>query len=201
MSDSKCSTPSLKEVRNSKLQQLVRKYVSRYGHSTPPLKLGKSALGTQDITAGNGSELEISAALMQASGTEQPHAQRNLITQTLDALPPTYQRSSIPENAILENLGSMKPESEIEGMLCSQILALHSQSMYFMSRVNIPDLPEELRDRNVNRVRKLTGLFFEGVKLLNKIKKPDQKIQVQHVHVSDGGQAIIGDVGKRGGCE
>jgi hypothetical protein len=95
----------------------------------------------------------------------------------------------------------MKPESEIEGMLCSQILALHSQSMYFMSRVNIPDLPEELRDRNVNRVRKLTGLFFEGVKLLNKIKKPDQKIQVQHVHVSDGGQAIIGDVGKRGGCE
>ena len=194
------SPRTVKEVRKSKAQQLIREFISQYGNAPPSLQPGKSASGSQDITSGDGTDLEINAALMQATGTVQPHAQRHLIMQTLSALPNLYEKSKIPENALLENLGTMKPQSELEGMLCSQILALHNQSMYFMSRMVHPKMPEELKDRNLNRVKKLSNLFFQGVKLLNKIKKPDQKIQVQHVHVSDGGQAIIGDGKKGGGC-
>ncbi len=60
----------------------------------------------------------------------------------------------------------------------------------------------EVAKFRTNRLQKLMTLFFKQVDCLNRYRNrsKDQVIQVQHVNVEDGGQAVVGNI-KTGGSD
>ena len=86
----------------------------------------------------------------------------------------------------------MAPQDVYEGMLCSRLIALNNQTMYFMNKSANPDANTQTIDLNVNRVAKFTRLYNETLEtLLRYRRKGEQKVTVQHVNVNNGGQAIV----------
>ena len=85
----------------------------------------------------------------------------------------------------------------MEGMLASQMIALHNMDMDCAGRAMNKEQTFEGRDMNMRHATKLMNAFSNAVGTLDKHRgKGQQKITVehQHVQVEAGGQAIIGDV-------
>mgnify|MGYP003633568692 CR=1 FL=1 len=98
-------------------------------------------------------------------------------------------------NSILPMLLDIAPRDALEGMLAVQMIATHNMSMEMAMRVMLPDQTSEGVDMNVNRANKLMRTFTTQIETLQKYRnKGQQTIQVQHVTVNDGGQAIVGNL-------
>ena len=94
--------------------------------------------------------------------------------------------------ATQDALVAMKPNDIFEGMLCGRLWALHNQAMNYMSRAAQPDATTATIDLNINRATKLMRVHTETLDALNKHRrKGEQRVTVQHVNVSNGGQAIV----------
>ena len=88
-------------------------------------------------------------------------------------------------------------------MLGSEMIASHEAAMSFLSRATNPEQPTANIDLNVARATRLMRLFNEQLDAWAKLrgKSGQQKVTVEHVHVHQGGQAIVGTVtsGRPGG--
>lgn len=98
-------------------------------------------------------------------------------------------------NASFAMMRGINPKDELEGMLALQMVATHNMAMEMAERCLIKGQTVDGVDRNVNRMTKLTRSFTTQMEALNRYRgKGQQKMTVEHVHVNEGGQAIIGDV-------
>ena len=103
-------------------------------------------------------------------------------------------------NIVIAALHGIKPKDELEGMLAVQMVGVHNLAMEFMKRAMLPEQTGEGVDCNVNRATKLLRTFTAQIEALNRHRgKGQQKVTVKHVHVNEGGQAIVGVVGRGGG--
>ena len=93
------------------------------------------------------------------------------------------------------------PRDALEGMLAMQMVATHNVAMEMLRRMLIPDQPAEIVNKLSNQANKLLRVFCEQVDTLNTYrgKTTEQRMTVEHVHVHEGGQAIVGNVSKTGG--
>jgi hypothetical protein len=67
-------------------------------------------------------------------------------------------------------------------------------------RAMLPDNSFDQRHGNLNSANKLSRTYSTLVEALNRHRgKGQQKMTVEHVHVYEGGQAIVGNVETRGG--
>jgi hypothetical protein len=90
---------------------------------------------------------------------------------------------------------ALEPRDSIEQLLIGQMIATHNMAMEMSSRAIIPEQTFEGVDANVNRVTKLMRTFTAQVDTLKKYRTGGkQTIQVQHVNVNEGGQAVVGSV-------
>ena len=95
--------------------------------------------------------------------------------------------------AAIEALEAMQPKDIHELMLCIQILSLHRQGMNYMFRLSKAD--GGFVDRYLNASAKLLRLHGEKLEALNRYRrKGHQVVQVEHVHVHQGAQAVIGNI-------
>jgi hypothetical protein len=95
-------------------------------------------------------------------------------------------------NALKEALIELQPQDMIEGMWCSRLLVLHDQSIDLMRKAKDATLFHQ-KEFYYNSATKLMRLCNETLDALNKHRrKGEQKVTVQHVNVSNGGQAIVG---------
>ncbi|MBV9825128.1 MAG: hypothetical protein JO001_05580 [Alphaproteobacteria bacterium] len=97
---------------------------------------------------------------------------------------------------------AVKPADELEGMLAAQLVAVHSAAMEAYRRAMISEQTAYGRDSNLKHAVKLSRVYTELLQALGKHRgKGQQKVTVEHVHVHQGGQAIVGAVatGGRGG--
>ena len=102
--------------------------------------------------------------------------------------------------AVVASLKGINPKDELEGMLAAQMVATHAASMECFRRAMIEGQPCESRDANLNYASKLTRTYTTQIEALKKYRsKGEQKMTVEHVHVHNGGQAIVGDVHQRVG--
>ena len=102
--------------------------------------------------------------------------------------------------AAIEAMIGIKPQDEIEGMIGAQLIACHNASMECYRRGMLPDQSVETRQANLNSANKLSRTYTSLVESLNRHRgKGQQKVTVEHVHVHDGGQAIVGNVDSQGG--
>ncbi len=101
-------------------------------------------------------------------------------------------------NGVMATMKAINPADELEAMLAVQMVGTHFLSMKMMGRAIHNDNPDIVRDQ-INRVTKLSRTFIAQMEALNKHRgKGQQKMTVEHVHVNEGGQAIVGNV-VRGG--
>ena len=94
----------------------------------------------------------------------------------------------------------MSPQNATEAMLGAQMIACHDAALSFLARATAQDQCVELADRNVLRATRLMSLFGEQLEAMQRLrgKTGQQRVTVEHVHVHEGGQAIVGTITGRG---
>ncbi len=109
------------------------------------------------------------------------------------------------ENTIGTCMASMEgiaPQGEIEGMFAAQIIACHQAAMECMRRAMIPEINSDSRSYNLTQANRLMRSYATLVGALDKHRgKGQQKVIVEHVHVHEGGQAIVGNIEQTGGAK
>jgi hypothetical protein len=98
-------------------------------------------------------------------------------------------------NAAVAALIGTNPNDELEGMMAAQLVACHNASMESYRRAMIGEQTFEGRRENLNQANKLSRTYATVLEALNRHRgKGQQKVTVEHVHVHEGGQAIVGNV-------
>jgi hypothetical protein len=88
-----------------------------------------------------------------------------------------------------------KPADEIEGMLLTQMLAMHAAAMECSRRAMIPQQMPQHRDQNLNAATKASRTFLMQVEALQRYrgKGTEQRVTVQHQHINlTADQAVVG---------
>jgi len=100
------------------------------------------------------------------------------------------------EDVALAMLREMKPRTATESLLAVQMASVHNTAMAFLNRATLAGQPYDGSDSNLARATSLMRLFNEQLEAMAKLtgKASHQKVTVEHVHVHDGGQAIVGAV-------
>lgn len=82
-------------------------------------------------------------------------------------------------------------------MLAVQMMGVHQAALMFLKNATVEQQTAEGRDLNLLRATRLMRLFLEQLEAMQKLKGKagQQKVTVEHVHVHEGGRAIVGAVG------
>jgi hypothetical protein len=108
---------------------------------------------------------------------------------------PNAERIHERQVASLSLLAGISPNDEFEGMLAAQILASHNAAMECYRRAMIAEQTLEGRKENLSQANKLSRTHATLLEVLNRHRgKGQQRVTVEHVHVHEGGQAIVGNV-------
>jgi hypothetical protein len=162
--------------------------------SSAPLKVKKGAHA--HAVAIEGTAQEISSLCSKTFGTQDNDCADTFLEQVISAHPRKMVRDAADVlNQNLPLLQAIKPQDELEGMLAVQMVGIHNLTMEMMSRSTILDQSIEGVSSNINRITKLSRTFAALLEALNRHRnKGQQKMTVEHVHINQGGQAIIGNV-------
>ena len=102
--------------------------------------------------------------------------------------------------AVVAAMMGMQPRDELEGMLIGQLIASHNAAMECYRRAMIGEQTFEGRRENLTQANKLSRSYAALVETLDRHRgKGQQYVKVEHVHVHQGGQAIVGTVNPGGG--
>ena len=103
-------------------------------------------------------------------------------------------------HAAVDALIGIKPGDELEGMIAGQLVAVHNAAMECYRRAMLGKQTFERRRENLSPANKLSRTYTVLLDALNRHRgKGQQKVTVEHVHVHEGRQAIVGNVESRGG--
>jgi hypothetical protein len=97
-------------------------------------------------------------------------------------------------NFLVAVIKDIKPRDQLETMLASHMAVVHVAIMTFARRLaNVENIPQlDSAERAFNKLLRTFAMQLEALKRYR--AGGEQKITVQHVTVSDGGQAIVGNV-------
>lgn len=97
-------------------------------------------------------------------------------------------------NFLISVIKDIRPRDQMEAMLAAQMAVVHESIMTFARRLaHVENIPQQ--DSAVSAFTKLTRTFTAQLEALKRYRSGgEQKVTVQHVTVSDGGQAIVGNV-------
>jgi len=139
-------------------------------------------------------------ALMESVGTVDGLLSNFLLSQAEGSI--FYDAYSRADkcNLVLAMLHGIRPRDEVEGMLAVQMVGVHNLAMEFVRRAMLKGQTFDGVNMAVARADKLMRTFTMQLDALNRHRgKGQQKITVKHVHVNEGGQAIVGNVAQTGG--
>jgi hypothetical protein len=141
--------------------------------------------------------------LKRAAGSHCDGWNEMVINQAINAL---YTKGLSAEqkaewyNSTLGALVGIGPKDELEGMMAAQLIASHSAAMECYRRAMAPDIAREIRSENLSQANKLSRTYSTLLEALNRHRgKGQQKVTVEHVHVHEGGQAVVGNISHQGG--
>jgi hypothetical protein len=124
----------------------------------------------------------------------------NQTIQTLWLKNSSAEETTKQRHAAVDVLIGTSPRDEFEGMIAAQLMACHCASMECYRRAMIGEQTFEGRRENLNQANKLSRTYGALLEALNRHRgKGTQKVTVEHVHVHEGGQAIVGTVEAPGG--
>jgi hypothetical protein len=128
-------------------------------------------------------------------GTEDRALQDQLLCQAASAVSDFAGRELKTFDHLAAALHGIRPQDSLEGMLATQMVAVHTLAMTCMGRVAREEQSDLGVEVNLNRATKLMRTFGIQTEALGRYRgKGEQKMVVEHVHVHKGGQAIVGPV-------
>jgi hypothetical protein len=97
-------------------------------------------------------------------------------------------------NFMVSVIKGIKPRDQVESMLAAQMAAIHMAMLKFVGHLpRIKTLPQQ--DAAERAINKFARTFAAQMEALKRYRTGgEQKVTVQHVSVSEGGQAIVGNV-------
>ena len=102
--------------------------------------------------------------------------------------------------AAVDAAKSARAENSLEKMLCHQMAAAHHAAMKLLARGTDSRMPPVEMARLTNAAARMMDTYQSALLTLQKIRTGGkQTVVVQHVQVSEGGQAVIAGSMKNGG--
>ena len=133
-------------------------------------------------------------------GVESENAASSILSQMINAKDQRFKYDNSCIHAALSMYIGLKPTDSLEALLISQMVVVHNLAMDFSQRAVADEQTVDGVDRNINRVTKLMRTFTAQVETLKRHRTGGkQTIQVQHVNVNEGGQAVVGNIQGGGG--
>jgi hypothetical protein len=140
------------------------------------------------------------AQLASALGTADADFINSILTQLANA---TSKESGADEgqlNFVLSVLAGVAPRDRVEAMLAVQMALVHLATITFTQRLARVDMIPQ-QDSCQNGLNKLMRTFTNQMETLKRYRSgAQQTVKVEHVHVHEGGQAIVGNVETGGGA-
>ena len=132
--------------------------------------------------------------LMEALGTGDYDFGQGLIHQLVNAGSQGSEISEAGVNFMLSVVKGIKPRDQLEAMLAAQMAAIHVATMTFARRLaHVGNIAQQ--DSAERALSKLARTYVTQMEALKRYRTGgEQKVTVQHVSVSEGGQAIVGNV-------
>ena len=197
----KASKPEAHEPTR-KERELVEAFRKRRENAAPAVRFNVTQEADRVEIRNAHPDLAMGGLLfMQAFGTTNGEFAEGLIKQLADVVG----KGKVPNEADLNYMIAMvqciAPRDETEAMLAAQMAAIHIATMTAARRLgNVENIQQQ--DSASNMLNKLARTFSGQVEALKKYRSTgEQNIRVQHVNVSEGGQAIVGNVQTGGGGE
>jgi hypothetical protein len=98
-------------------------------------------------------------------------------------------------NAALSMIEAAAPKDEIEAALAIQMSCTHAAAMSLLARLDAPFVSERRVAAFGSAASRLLRAFAMQVEVLRRLRHGGhQHVRVEHVHINDGGQAVIGNV-------
>ena len=117
----------------------------------------------------------------------------DLFRAASSAILPSNQRKDADYMRVRTFHEEMGPGDPLEAMLYSQLFSLHSHAMALMADAQ-KSLVIDMREKHLSMANRLLKTFNATLETLGKhLRKGQQVIKVNHVHVNDGGQAVLGN--------
>jgi hypothetical protein len=158
----------------------------------PRIKVAKS--GDRSVITPDHADEVTGHFLLEALGTTDPDFLIGLLGQLSNAGSQGRELDPMGINFMLSVIKGIQPRDQVEAMLASQMAAVHMAAMTLARRLeHVEDIRQQ--DSAERAFTKLTRTFAAQMVALKRYRTGgEQKITVQHVTVSDGGQAIVGNV-------
>ena len=155
--------------------------------------------GTSTPVTKSPEEKILGESLRKVWGVKTPEVAYLLVTQAISLQVWTRPDRARRDDTFLGAealLAELSPRTAAEALLAVQLIGVHEAATMFLHQATAEGQTVEGADRNVLRATRLMRLFTEQLDAMAKLKgrTSQQKVTVEHVHVHDGGQAIVGAV-------
>jgi hypothetical protein len=182
----------------------IQKASERYHKRPEPLAYGSQAEMTNAIN-GRGKHSDDAGHVLQvvdAFGTASPEFAQHNAGRVASIM--RQRGAAIPDdtelNAGLAAVSGIAPENEAEAMLAVQMVGTHEVAMEMLTKAKRAETTDHL-ERYGALATKLLRTYTAQLEALSKLRRGGaQKVTVEHVHVYEGGQAIVGNVTQGGGA-
>ncbi len=185
----------------------LAKHIERKKRRPVKFKTVESNSGNPTIELQDPDDLLGAVKMSEAFGT----ADTDLMSHLLDQIIQTFRGAASTDgadneavtaaaNKAMAILNGIQPKDELEGMLAAQMIGVHNMAMRTMGSAMLGGQTFEGKKSNVNYATKMLRTFMAQMEALKKYRTGgQQKMIVEHVHVNEGGQAIVGTVNQGGG--
>jgi hypothetical protein len=180
-------------------------YHERSGRRPVKFKAVKSDSRNPTLYLQDPADPLIAVKMFEALGTPDCGVQSLLLDQVVQTFKATVSTDGADNDNVataasnaMAILSGIQPQDEIEGMLATQMVGVHNMAMDAMNRAMLGGQTFEGKDANVNHAAKMVNTFMMQMETLRKYRtRGPQKMVVEHVNVSEGGQAIVGTINQR----
>ena len=182
----------------------IAKYLERVKREPVKFKKGEDASSNTTLVHHATDETLTMAKFMESFGTPDNKLQMFLLTQVVQTFRGyvsseglDYDKVEEFSNNAMALLNGIQPQDEIEGMLAVQMIAVHNMIMETMKLAMVTGQRFEWKEASINHATKMLRTFTAQMEALKRYRTGgQQKVTVEHVHVTAGGQAIVGVVNR-----
>ena len=193
LGDAKGKIDEIKEKR--RLEKEEQERIDEFNRLRKRPKPTKVASKNEEGVKFEGKEEFWSMSAMEATGTSDSNLSRDLLTQASLTRPDANKELVDAINNTLVAMHGIAPQDTLEGLLVTQMIGSHNGAMEFMRKAMHENMPFEGTKEYILLSTKLMRTFTAQIETLNRYRsKGQQKVTVEHVHVNNGGQAIVGNV-------
>ncbi|MHC4457706.1 MAG: hypothetical protein ACYS0I_11600 [Planctomycetota bacterium] len=197
----------VKKEYTDKEKARLAKHKERANRKPVKFKTVKGDSGKPTIVLQDPDAPLLAVKTLEALGTPDSDLQSHLLEQIIQTFSGTVSKDShnkeasvIALNRTMAILSGIQPQDELEAMLAAQMIGVHNMAMETLKRAILGEQTFEGKQVNVNQATKMLRTYIAQMEAIKKYRTGgQQKMIVEHVHVNEGGQAIVGTVHQGGG--